>query len=134
MDDRIFKNVPVTKFDHWKFWKPWIFFIISSKSVMFLFYNVYKENMFTIKIEDGREVFYSLVLHKTITHYSRVCNELNKYKEYVIVYRWIIFNFLLIKDLLSGKKHVSVNAFLSCYNLFEILIKMIFLVKISIYH
>ena len=62
----------------------------------------------------------SLILQKKTTHNSRVCNELNKYKEYVIVYRWIIFNFLLIKDLLSGKKHrFPLMHFLSYYNLFE---------------
>ena len=40
MDDRIFKNLTLTKFAF----------------CLFLFYNEYKENMFTIEIEDGREV------------------------------------------------------------------------------
>jgi len=49
MDDRIFKNLPLTKFDFGKICK-------SMKFVcLFLFYNVFKEKMFTIEIEDGCE-------------------------------------------------------------------------------
>ena len=49
MDDRIFKNLPLTKFDFGKICK-------SIKFVcLFLFYNVFKEKMFTIEIEDGCE-------------------------------------------------------------------------------
>ena len=47
MDDRNFKNVPLTKL-YFKNFKSSIF-------CLFLFYNVYKEKIFTIEIEDGRE-------------------------------------------------------------------------------
>ena len=51
MDDQIFKNLPPSKFHFRKIKKiPEIF-------VLFLFFNVHKENMFTTKMEDGREVF-----------------------------------------------------------------------------
>ena len=55
MDDRFFKNLPLTKFDFHKnfenFENSEIFYEIRNV----LFYNVHKENMFTIEIKDGRE-------------------------------------------------------------------------------
>ena len=67
-----FKNLPLTKFDFWKLWKSTkLFFIKSGKSfVVFLFYNVYKEKMFTIEMEDGREAkrSSSLVLLNFLYH------------------------------------------------------------------
>ena len=51
MDYRIFKNVPLTKFD---FWKSTIFYLIPRNFLLFLYY-VFKEKMFTIEIKDGYE-------------------------------------------------------------------------------
>jgi len=49
MDDRIFKSLPLTKFDFWRFWK-------STKKFLFVFVLqcVQSENV-TIKMENGRE-------------------------------------------------------------------------------
>ena len=46
MDDRIFKNLLLTNS---------LTFFIKSANFLFLFYNVFKEQMITNKIEDGRE-------------------------------------------------------------------------------
>jgi len=51
-----YQKIPVTKFYFWKFRKSTKFcYKIRETFVLFLFYNEYKENMFTIEIEDGRE-------------------------------------------------------------------------------
>ena len=39
----------------WKFWKSTKFFMKIRELFLFLFYDVHKENMFTINLEDGRE-------------------------------------------------------------------------------
>ena len=39
----------------WKFWKSTIFLLKSANFFFVLFYDVHKENMFTIEIEDGCE-------------------------------------------------------------------------------
>ena len=57
------KNLPLTKFDFWKFRKSTKFFLKICEIFCFLFYNVYKEKMFTIKVEDGREVPCKLSIH-----------------------------------------------------------------------
>ena len=46
----------------WKFWKSTKVFNEIRKLFFVLFYNVHKKNMFTIKIEDGREAPLILVL------------------------------------------------------------------------
>jgi len=51
MNDQIFKNLPLTISFSLNFENPPN---ISIKSPLFLFYNVYKEKMCTIEIEDGR--------------------------------------------------------------------------------
>jgi len=52
MDDRIFKNLPLTKFDFLKVRKSMNLLFINS-AIVFSFHNVYKEKMFMIEIEDG---------------------------------------------------------------------------------
>ena len=49
MDDRNFKNKPPTNFDF-----SLTFEIVQNFFLDYPIYNVYKEKMFTIKIEDGR--------------------------------------------------------------------------------
>ena len=49
IDDIIFINLLLTKFDFWKFLNPRILLIKSEKFVVLL-YNVYKENNVTIEI------------------------------------------------------------------------------------
>ena len=39
----------------WKFWKSTKFFCENPRIIFVLFYDVHKENMFTINLEDGRE-------------------------------------------------------------------------------
>ena len=51
MDDQHFKNQPPTKLDFENFENPKYF----QKTAKFLFCNVYRKKMFTIRIEDGRE-------------------------------------------------------------------------------
>jgi len=41
----------------WKFWKSTNFFA-KIRKLFFFFYDVHKENMFTINLEDGREAPY----------------------------------------------------------------------------
>ena len=41
-----------------------IFFFLNPRTFLFLFYNVYKEKMFTIEIEDGAKRPVSLVQYK----------------------------------------------------------------------
>ena len=63
MDDQIFKNFPLRKFDFWKFWK-------SPKFILFLFYNVYNENMFTIDKEDGHSLVFIFITKYTLQKFS----------------------------------------------------------------
>jgi len=55
MEDQTSKNLPPTKFNLHKILKIQEFCFENPQS-LFLFYNVYKEKMFTIEIEDGHEV------------------------------------------------------------------------------
>ena len=55
MDDRIFKDLPVTKLNFHQILKIHEIFLKSANIVLFLFYNVYEEKMYTIEIEDRRE-------------------------------------------------------------------------------
>ena len=55
MDDQI-KKITSNKIRFLKILKIHaIFYIIRKILGLFLFYNVHKDNMFTIEIEDGRE-------------------------------------------------------------------------------
>ena len=58
MNDQNFKIMPPSKFDFHlifeNFENPQNF-LIKSANFFVLFYNVHKENMFTIEKEDGRE-------------------------------------------------------------------------------
>ena len=63
INDQIFKNFPLRKFDFWKFWK-------STKFILFLFYNVYSENMFTIEKEDGRSLVFIFITKYTLQKFS----------------------------------------------------------------
>ena len=58
MEDQIIKNLPLTKFDFWKILKSTIFLKNPQTIcfVLFLFYNIYKKNIFTIEMEDWRKV------------------------------------------------------------------------------
>ena len=60
MNDQNFKNQPLTKLISFKFLKFTNFFHKICK-LFVVFYNVYKEKMITIEIEDGREPPESLV-------------------------------------------------------------------------
>ena len=51
MDDQIFKNSILKNFENPRFF----FSIIRKLLILFLSYNVYKEKMFTIEIEDRRD-------------------------------------------------------------------------------
>ena len=56
MEYWIFKNLPITKFDFEYFENPRNFlYKIGEVFCLVFIYNVYKENMFTIEIEDGRK-------------------------------------------------------------------------------
>ena len=55
MDDENFKNLSLTKFDLHKILKIHDFFLKIRKLFLFLFHDVYKEKMSTIKMEDGRK-------------------------------------------------------------------------------
>ena len=59
MNDQNFKHMSLSKFDFHKvfenFENPRIFWF-KFENVFVLFYDVHKENMSAIKIEDGREV------------------------------------------------------------------------------
>ena len=47
-----------------KFWKSTKFFFENPQIIFVLFYDVHKENMFTINLEDGREAPYKASLFK----------------------------------------------------------------------
>ena len=53
MDDRIFKNLPLIKFDFLKILK---IHEIFYKILDIFFFNVYKEKMFTIEIEEPSNI------------------------------------------------------------------------------
>jgi len=55
MDDQNFKNLPAKNSVFIKFLNIRVIFLYSANFFLFFFYNFYKEKMFTIKIEDGRE-------------------------------------------------------------------------------
>ena len=55
IDDRIFKKKFKENLIFKNFENPPLFCKIREIFCLFLFYNVHKESMFTIEIEDGRE-------------------------------------------------------------------------------
>ena len=54
MNDQNFKNLPSTNSIFIKFENPGNFFYKICELFLVLFYSVYKDEMFTIEIEDGR--------------------------------------------------------------------------------
>ena len=53
---QIFVSIKIrSSFNFWKFWKSTKFFCENPRIIFVLFYDVHKENMFTINLDDGRE-------------------------------------------------------------------------------
>ena len=64
MDDQIFKNLPLNKIRFLKILKIHEFFCENPRVNFVLFYDVHKENMFIINLEDGREAPSKASIHK----------------------------------------------------------------------
>ena len=73
MDDRIFKNLLLTKLVFWKFWKS-AKFVLKSANFLVLFNNVLNEKMFTNELEDGCEAPLKPDVIETVTVQAKVHN------------------------------------------------------------
>ena len=73
MDDRIFKNLLLTKLVFWKFWIS-AKFVLKSANFLVLFNNVLKEKMFTNELEDGCEAPLKPDVIETVTVQAKVHN------------------------------------------------------------
>ena len=57
---KIFVSIKIrSSLNFWKFWKSTKFFVKNPRIIFVLFYDVHKENMFTINLEDGRDIWSS---------------------------------------------------------------------------
>ena len=56
---QIFVSIKIrSSLNFWKFWKSTTFFVKIRQLFFVLFYDLHKENMFTINLQDGREAPY----------------------------------------------------------------------------